>query len=287
MSEKVDKDLERKVEKIIEKKSKNGSVVFLTILLVLVVLLFVGYVLIDQKIIVLGNNETQVDETKEEVEESVKLDVNSVEVKYLHGMTEYSNMISNGINKEVYGSKKLTVSEMSDAYKQNITSSYYAGNVYGQQTLDSTVYVEASAVKAAYDLTFGEGHYKKDLAAKFQCFDLKYDASQDRYTNTWIPCGIAGINYAYEVPLSAVKYDDRIEITVGVVFSYFEDGFYGDFEKTKKLVGNIGGDSNEALKNSYAALVNNNIDSVSQYTYTFKLNKNGFYNYYSVERTKN
>lgn len=276
MSEKQEKNV----------KKSNGGVIILSIILVLVIFAFAGYVLFDQGIISFGkDNNTMEEEVKEN--EGVKLDINSVEVKYLHGMTAYSQMINNNINSEVYGNKKLTVTEMSDAYKQNITSSFYAGNVYGQQTMDSQVYVDAKAVKNAYDLTFGEGHYKKELAAKYQCFDLKYDAAQDRYTNTWIPCGLAGVNYAHEVPLSAVKYDDRIEIIVGVVFSYIEDGFYGDFEKTKKLAGNIGGDSNEALENSFKALVNNNIDSVSQYTYTFKLNKNGFYNYYSVERTKN
>lgn len=268
-------------------KKSNGGVIILSIILVLVILVFAGYVLFDQGIISFGkeNNNTVEEEVKEN--KGVKLDINSVEVKYLHGMTAYSQMINNNINSEVYGNKKLTVAEMSDAYKQNITSSFYAGNVYGQQTMDSQVYVEAKAVKDAYDLTFGEGHYKKELAAKYQCFDLNYDASQDRYTNTWIPCGLAGVNYAYEVPLSAIKYDDRIEITVGVVFSYIEDGFYGDFEKTKKLTGTIGGANTEALEQSYRTLVNNNIDSVSQYTYTFRLNKNGFYNYYSVERTKN
>lgn len=180
MSEKIDKDLERKVEKIIEKKSKNGSVVFLTVLLVLIVLLFVGYVLVDQRIIVF-NDKTQVEEEVKKIE----VNINESWVQSLYekvsgdGETanafHYWRYLPNNSNGIVTSLDNFNVKTASEVVKMQLVAKNLSENdliFYGTcfdlnvPETNSIGAKSACALQKEYDITEAMSYYKKSAVER-------------------------------------------------------------------------------------------------------------------------
>ncbi len=177
---------------------------------------------------------------------------------------------------------------MSDHYKTLLTSQLYMENVVGNNETGSTIYVEEQYVKEAYDKLFGEGYYNTSVQAYYQCYYLNYNPDNKRFEAEWIPCGWGVQDMYDERIIKAEKYSDLIEITSVVWFKFSkETEIYKDINGLEKIDFIISGESDEALEESTRKFVNTYKDELQQYTYTFKLNENGSYNYYGVERTKN
>lgn len=217
---------------------------------------------------------------------SIELDTNSAEIKYLYDMAHVDDSCIL-LHQEVFDSKKLLVNDMSSVYRSQLTSKYYSNQVF-EGPYDSNgyslMYVLEDNVRNAYDLVFGPGSGSAITSIRYGIYDLKYNPEMKRFDGYITGGGGWVCDYFDEEIISAIKYRDRIEITTVVWFMFNEkEGIYKDLDGNLKLEFNADG----ASENIISDFVNTYKDELQTYKYTYKLNDNGFYNYYSVERIKN
>lgn len=269
---------------------KNIIIILLSILVVLLLIIsiFLGYLVFgnenDKKEDIEITDNNSGDNKKEEEEKPEELSINDSVVVDLYKMTRVSAFTTGGIFEEPYKNQKLTVDEMSDFYRAGIAANLYNDKVVSSDEIGSLVYVSENYVKEAYNQIFGEGYYNTSVPIHYHCMPLAYDSNNNRFTANWIPCGLAGVNYSIDRVIKAVKYSDRIEITAVVWFNDLEEGVYVDVDGNKKLGIATADPTNET---EITGFVDKYKEQLQHYTHTFKLNENGSYNYYSIERTKN
>ena len=290
MSEKSDKELERKVEKIIEKKSKNGLVAFLTFLLVLVILLFVGYVLIDQKILVLDNNEI-----KEETKEEVEVNINESWVQSLYEKVSgdgdsansfhYWRYIANNNNGIASSLDKFEVKNASEVVKMQLVAKNLSDNdliFYGTcyelsvPDTNSLGAKSACALQREYDGAEAMTYYKrsavervyKDLFGEESELDTSVTMRMDYY---------GGKSYTY-----VEQYDGYYLykiITGGVVGP---GGYIGKLTSAVKE-GNVLKLTETVTEEIYDGSERKE-DKTFNFIYTFEQEKDGSYKYISREK---
>ena len=123
------------------KKNSKGLVVVLSVLVVvlLVICLLLGYIAFAKDDNNSNGKENEsVEKLEEDNDKSEDLDVSSELVNNLYKMTSCSKH-AESLRKEIYGGQKLTVDQMSDSYKQLITTKYYENNVSGAIVLLQTM----------------------------------------------------------------------------------------------------------------------------------------------------
>ena len=122
-------------------------------------------------------------------------------------------------------------------------------------------------------------NYKKIDRVPYLCGVLFWDNTKNIYYSDNLGCGgRLGMNSS-EIIIKAEKFDDRVEITSAVGYSSVEDTIYKHHDFKEKVSDKINVSIDEL-----EAFVRNNPSKFYNYKYTFKLNDNGFYNYYSIER---
>ena len=277
MSEKIEKEV--KEEKNVVKGKKDSKVLILSILLVLTILSFVGYVLVDNEIIKFGEEKV----AEEKVEEKTKLDIDGSMVKRLFGYVHRPYYL--GYDENVFESEKKLVSEFSDIEKSALAANVYELKSFNLNNSDGTISktVDEQVVKEAFEEIFGKDSYKKMDTIFSACSPYKYNSTNKNYSSVNEPCGGAAEFVVYEKIIHAYRYDDRIEITTKYLFNdQANEKCYKEYDK-KTVLDNIDSMSTAEEFDKY---IEKNVDKLSQYTYTFKLADDGNYYYYGFERNK-
>lgn len=291
-----------------EERKDNKKVKILTFLLIICVLGFIGYVLVDQGIISFGENkntttekEKEKDDKKEKEESSEEdkgetLDITNANIISMFDHAHFNIGITT--DTHIYRDGGYRVSEMSIEDKILLLATQWSPlvEIYNTDDPEYSVYeLEESTLKDIAEKTFGPGTYEPVRQITDGCVTLEYDANSKKYShNGFFGCG--GINpfHPYESIISATKYEDRIEIVSAVVYSDLESGnIYKDYYKTISLgkdpvnqssIYNNGG-SVEDVEKAYEQYINQNKDQLEQYVYTYTLGEDQFYYLSSVARS--
>lgn len=290
-----------------EERKDNKKVKILTFLLIICVLGFIGYVLVDQGIISFGENkntttekEKEKDDKKEKEESSEEdkgetLDITNANIISMFDHAHFNIGITT--DTHIYRDGGYRVSEMSIEEKILLLATQWSPlvEIYNTDDPEYSVYeIEESTLKDIAEKTFGPGTYEPVRQITDGCVTLEYDANSKKYShNGFFGCG--GINpfHPYESIISATKYEDRIEIVGAVVYSDLESGnIYKDYYKTISLgkdpvnqssIYNNGG-SVEDVEKAYEQYINQNKDQLEKYVYTYTLGEDQFYYLSSVAR---
>lgn len=290
-----------------EERKDNKKVKILTFLLIICVLGFIGYVLVDQGIISFGENkntttekEKEKDDKKEKEESSEEdkgetLDITNANIIFMFDHAHFNIGITT--DTHIYRDGGYRVSEMSIEEKILLLATQWSPlvEIYNTDDPEYSVYeIEESTLKDIAEKTFGPGTYEPVRQITDGCVTLEYDANSKKYShNGFFGCG--GINpfHPYESIISATKYEDRIEIVGAVVYSDLESGnIYKDYYKTISLGKDPvnqssiynNGVSVEDVEKAYEQYINQNKDQLEKYVYTYTLGEDQFYYLSSVAR---
>lgn len=271
-----------------EKKSK-GSVVIIIILLLIIIGL-TGYILVEKDIIKLSTKTTTEEHqqsTKKESTDATPIDIKN---SYIQDWFRQVHGYAIGGDKEIYEKGGSTVAEMDYSYKLNRATIDSQGDIFAfYQNATGGAEVSEELVKTAYEKLFGPNTYQTVQTLIIGCDEYSYDSTAKKYIANSIGCGdITTWFEPRERIITATKYNDRIEIVSAVVYiDKEENSLYKDYNKTEKLTDlSTSYIAEPKITEEINAYIKTNKDNLEQYTYTFKLNEDGFYYYSQVKRTK-
>lgn len=222
------------------------------------------------------------------------LNVNSDEVKSLYKKVDFNNdfMSINAHIKywEMLSKDKVVAKDLSDKTRLLMAVNYKGSdlikngpgvymNVDNLEYPNYVRYVEEQEIIDAFNKVFGDNATYHKVDALNICEHYVYESRDNRYVTYDGGCGDL-FDYVYiEEILSAEKYSDRIEITTGVAYcSLYETACYRDYEQKEQI---------ENLENNEDFNINDYLDDIYKYKYTFTKddNSNDYY-FYSVEKIK-
>lgn len=211
----------------------------------------------------------------------IELDIDDVNVRNLFGMAHGPMNMGAGYNQ--FPTDKMLASEIPYEEKLFFASTRYAKSIYNSinyNTMVTTYYLNADAVKSALEYVFGDVEYKQVDKVPYLCGYLNYDSKSNQYIGTLGCGGNIGGGTTEEV-IKAEKINDLIEITSAT--AYYGPGSV-DYELYKDSSSEmIVGLSTPEEMHEY---IKNNPEKFNNYKYTFKLNENGFYKFHSIEKVK-
>lgn len=283
-----------------EKKNSKGIILVIVLLLFCIIGL-VLYILVDKDIIKLSNSTIESEEKEDDnssnedgiEEDMVEIDTENAIIKYLFDNAHY---LAIGIDTHIYKDGGYIVSDMSDEEKMTLLGKQWSSLVESYSTgtssnLTTTYYLDEDTLKDIYERTFGPNTYNAvNQIYDGLCMTLTYDTTNKRYSYIGeTGCGGSSAVNVYEKIISATRYSDRIEIVSATVYLNGTDGLmYKDYNLTTSLgslLVNENTTNNEESEDTYNQYIEDNKDSLEQYTYTYTFNEDGFYYLTSVERT--
>lgn len=302
-------------------KAKKRSVIAIVVLSILVLLfltssIVLGVILVNKKDNsknndsdneVVENEKSNISDKENNLEDNKEFEFdgndNGEDISIIDSeVVRLHNLVSASTNDyDVYSSDSFLVKDMTpydrailarNLYKDKIV--FIGENPYyynGKQYFHTSKYeIDEQIVIDSYNSLFGEGYYSSENNeyCNILCCVMKYDATSKKYAGEQDGCGVVANDvdyYEFENIIRAVKYSDRLEITVSVMFvsDYnFENDYtyyYSDSKRTNKLP------LDNVLIDEAKEYQRNNSLVFDRYTYIFKLN-NGQYNYYGVYKNK-
>lgn len=284
-------------EELKSEKKKSTGLTLIIVLLILVIVGMAGYIAYDKGYISLGKKETEEKNSnkkttqKETKTKSEELDVESTEVQDLYYNANNHALL--GVDETLYNASELNVSEMTDDYKMQLAYNVFKKNI--KESTQGTYIIESVSeenVKSAYEKIFGTDTYKEVESFKVNsCETFRYNKTNKLYEAVTGGCGGTTAFGKVDVVLKATKYEDRIEITSGVVFIDAEtSAMYKDYSKKNKIKDLTEDEMTNTLGNTweskFGTFIKENDTKVGQFTYTFKLADDGSYYYTGVKNTK-
>lgn len=265
------------------KEKKN---IGLSIFLFLIILVLLGYILVDKQIIEIpGLTKNNTTEEKEDTPSITEIDVDDANVKALirqvHNPAEQFDTF-------IYQNGGGMVEDMTEEYKFAIATNTKDVQLTPISPADSegnVGYVDEEDIKEAYERLFGSGTYRNINSFTLGCASMSYDSVNSRYVTSVDGCGVAisPVN-VYEEIINAQKENDMLTVVTAVAFYDSSTGkLYKDVDLTDEVSFTTSTSSTEEDIRGY---VNSYQDSLTQYTYTFQMGNDGFYYYAGVERTK-
>lgn len=267
-----------------EKKKINFGIILIFIfeaVILIAILLTTGTIRLNNFNPITDNDKNEA--KHEEKSKAVDLDIQNGKVVSLFNNVHYNYGL--GPDQYVFNNSKFSVDDMDENYKFGLASNLLKKEQYYQEVRK----IAEEDIKEAYENIFGPKTYKSVEKFNLGCGDYVYDATTKNYVNSASGCGGATSFIEAEAIIGAKKYDDRIEIVSAV--AYLENNvIYRDYNKTNKIkditANDFANTVENPIKEQYEKYVRENSKYLEQYTYTFKLNEDGFYYYTGVERTQ-
>ena len=219
--------------------------------------------------------------TKEELNVTDDLVVNLI-----NNLTNITNYSGNDFFGYLYQKDMYELKDLSNQFKLNVAMAYLIDDndydyedVYNNKTTISISQIEEYAKKI-----FGENvslNYE-DIKGSCEAWWWTYDKTNQLYKNPSTGCGGAFLPQYYKKTTKAIKYDDKIEIIEKVAYSEYTDTdipiktIYTSMNKNQELI---------KLENNEDFNINNYLDKLDSYKYTFKKEGDNYY-FYSVELIK-
>lgn len=270
-----------------EEFMKGKKFIILSIFLLIIILVLIGYILVDKNIIEIPgttatNNNT---EEKEETPEIVEIDVNNANVRALFDQVHSPDV---GFDTFIFQNGGGTVEDMTEEYKFSIATNTNAVQIttvnpeeYNEEVYG---YVMEEDVKDAYERLFGPNTYHSIESFTLGCMPMSYDSANGRYVATTYGCGGKTMIDLYEEIISIQKEEGTLSVTTAVGFLDTNTGkLYKDMDLTVETPFTANTNYTEEEIRNY---INSYKDNLTQYTYTFEYGNDGFYYYTGVERTK-
>ena len=270
-----------------EKKSKSSVVIIIVLLLIIIGL--TGYILVEKDIIKLSTKSTTEEQQSPKKEAIDKVAIDKKNPYIQNWFNQVHGYAFQG-DKEIYEKGGNTVAQMDNSYKFNIAMRESQSDIYSYY-LNATggAEVPEEIVKKEYENLFGPNTYQSVQTLTVGCDEYSYDSTAKKYIAKSFGCGSTTTFFApIEEIISAIKYNDRIEIISAVVYiDKEENSLYKDYNKTEKLTDmSASYIADPKATEELTTYIKTNKDNLEQYTYTFKLNEDGFYYYREVKRTK-
>lgn len=265
-----------------ENETKQKKNILLPIILIIIILGLVGYILVEKDVINLtSSKQTEEKQTKTNSEEAIEIDISNPFItawfKQVHGY-------SIGGDKVIYEQGGSTVDSMTTAYRFDLASNGFLDKItsYTQPTAEGYyAEIKEKIVQEEYEKLFGPNTYQAVATMTAGCNEFTYDPAGKRYVTKSYGCGGTSSFSSHEEIIKAVKYENRIEIISAAVYADGEtNSIYKHYNRTGKLA------TLPKTSQEITTYIKTNKDNLEQYTYTFKLNKDGFYYYSQVKRTK-
>ena len=269
-------------------KKKNILIVVLVIIIValIVALLFATNVIsLNKKT---NSKNTTTEETKKETSES--LDINSDLVTDLMTIPHYTNDVWLGSNYSgyFYNENSYDINTISNKVKILIairSLGLDSINVnYSKETDDGTfISIPEDVVKESYYKIFGnEIEFKNESLDGQECgyAAFKYNSTTKAYEQNMYGCGGTMIPFYETKTVEATKYNDRIEIIEKMAYIEFDTDensdelsqlIYTDSSATNKI---------DTISSEDEIKIDNYLDKLDSYKYTFKKDGNNYYLYY-------
>lgn len=285
-----------------EKKKSKGLIAVIIILFICIIGL-VFYILVDKDIIklndtIVGNEQVEKSNTNDDTEKEKGVSIDTINENIIN-LFNNAHYLSIGIDTHIYRDGGYKVSEMSEEEKFTLLAKQWYNETtthadYMRQISDQITELSEETLKSIYEITFGPNTYQRptQISDGTNCLTLTYDESYQGFIIRNVSgCGGTSAFSVHEKIIRATKYSDRIEIVSATVYlDGMSNQMYKDYNKTTSLGGLLidGNTTNyaEERENTYNKYIEDNKDNLEQYTYTYTLNKDGFYYLNSVERTK-
>ncbi len=267
------------------KKEKNIFIILIAALVILILIAIIG-------VFVLPNmNQKETEPTEEKTPSWEEIDIDD-RIQEAFNNTRVATF---GVDKTLYSSKKLSVSEMSDEYKGLIASNIFALRANTGNTPNQYI-VSENNVKEAYEEIFGEGAYTSGQKIYDICIqDYTYDADKKQYIGTNNGCGGTSAILATEEIIKAEMKENVLRITTVVIFAAMDNLYkdYTDAESETKPLGKIedliGKDNvttdDYTTNEKIIEYAKTNAKKLEQYTYSFEVIDKNKYKYLGFERT--
>lgn len=271
-------------------RSSSKTIFVITIFLLLSMICgLIAFVLYDKGLIVLDNSDIKSkdnvlvnkknnkDDTKDK-DSYIELKTDDTNINKLFNIVKITNNTCDGYDTK----SSVEVINMSDKCKFSLASHAYLDSL--KIALNGVQYVYESDVKDAYESLFGYNTYKTlETIPYVSGLSLNYNAPYKYYFYEGDSSEVGTPITKYEKIISARRSDDTLLITSAVL--YYES--INSVLCKDSLCGSVLDKmTNEpSYPDYYSLYVDHNKDKLNQYTFKFKMDEAGFYNYLGFERT--
>ena len=264
---------------------KKGSVV-LPVILFIIILGLVGYILINNEIIIItGITKDEVIEEGEKKPIVTELETDNANVKALIKQIHNPSQL---IDELIFVNGGSPVSEMSEEYKFSIATNTANSQISTFDTPTEEGYygeISEEVVTSAYERLFGTGTYKAINSFNLGCLPVTYDSANKRYVTTTGSCGVGTTPIKVQEEILSITKTEKQLIVVTAVLFY--DPTAGKLYKDSSLTKDLGIKVNDNLtEESLKQYILDEKEQLEQYTYTFDIGTDGFYYYTEVKRTQ-
>ena len=261
---------------------KEKRNIVLPVILFIIILGLVGYILIDKGIIEISSA------TKEETTDKSSITELSPDNANVEALIKQVHNPSQLVDELIFVDGGSLVSDMPEEYKFAIATNTKDTQLIPFETPTEEGYYAMTSeedVKDAYERLFGQGTYQEIDNFTLGCSPVVYDSTNKRYVTTTESCGVATTPLQMqEEILSITKTEKELTVVTGVLFyDSSAEKLYKDSNLTKELKTE---ENKELTEEDLKQYIMDNKNQVEQYTYTFDIEKDGFYYYTGVTRTK-
>lgn len=228
----------------------------------------------DEQIVISNNNDKKSDK-KDSRKVSINADDNNI--VRLFDVVRITNNTCEGYDIQ----DNVLVNDMSIKCRLSLASNIYSDSVRGD---NSYTYIPEVAVKDAYNSLFGYNSYEVVETIPYKNSSLYYNISDKYYFTQNEILDPDTPLVAYEKIIDAYREDDYLYInSVSLYYEGINKVFCRD-ARCEEVVDNVTTEPN--YPDYYSLYVDSKAEKLAKYTYKFKLNEAGFYNYVGYEKTK-
>lgn len=270
-------------------RSSSKTLFVITIFLLLAMICgLTAFVLYDKGLIVFdgenkntSNNTAKKDNSKDKKEEkdtSVKLNIDDININKLFNIVKVTDNSCDG-----YETKSgVLVKEMSDKCKFELASHTYLDKL--KVAANGVQYVYEDDVRDAFESLYGYKTYKVAEAIPYKNgVNLSYNAPYKYYFYEGVSEAEGTPITKYEKIIDAKKDGDTLLITSAVLYYEAVNSVLCKDVECSNVVENM--NNEPSYPDYYSLYVDHNKDKLYQYTFKFKMDEAGFYNYIGFERT--
>lgn len=208
----------------------------------------------------------------------VELNIDDININKLFEIVKITGNTCDGYDTK----SSVNVKEMSDKCKFSLASCLYLDDV--RVAANGVQYVYEDDVKNAYEFLYGYKTYKSVESIPYRVgLNLNYNAQYKYYFYEGVYDEVGTPITKYEKIISAKRNEDMLYITSATLFYEAINSVLCKDVECATVVENM--NNEPSYPDYYSLYVDHNKDKLNQYTFKFKMDDAGFYNYVGFERT--
>ena len=209
---------------------------------------------------------------------SIEVNIDDINVNKLFEIVKITGNTCDGYDTK----SSVSVNDMSDKCKFSLASHLYLDDIH--VAANGVQYVYEDSVKNAYEFLFGYKTYKSVESIPYIVgLNLNYNAQYKYYFYEGVYDEVGTPITKYEKIISAKRDEDMLYITSATLFYEAINSVLCKDVECENVVENM--NNEPSYPDYYSLYVDHNKDKLNQYTFKFKMDDAGFYNYVGFERT--